>query len=157
MLRRVYALRDLPRLKDVLAAAQGALNASFSFTTLPSGAAGAAVSIEASPQVVCQRCLQPFGLRVSGGSDVEFAAHDAGDARESLPEREFFEMRDGWVSLKDLAEEELLLALPIAPACATPLTCGKAPGYVGGDDASGAVPGDARRPFSALRDLLKKT
>jgi len=33
-------------------------------------------------------------------------------------------VRNGLVSLRELAEEELLLALPIAPACSTPLTCG---------------------------------
>jgi uncharacterized metal-binding protein YceD (DUF177 family) len=56
--------------------------------------------------------------------------------------------------LRDLAEEELLLALPIAPKCATPLTCGKAPG-----PSTGARPdeaGETRRPFGALQDLLKK-
>jgi hypothetical protein len=45
--------------------------------------------------------------------------------------------------------------LPIAPACDTPLTCGKAPGYV--DDDAVATADDLRRPFSALQDLMKKT
>jgi uncharacterized metal-binding protein YceD (DUF177 family) len=49
----------------------------------------------------------------------------------------------------------LLLALPVAPACSTPLTCGNAPDLV--IDAS-APDGseETRRPFSVLQDLLKK-
>ena len=60
------------------------------------------------------------------------------------------------VSLRELAEEELLLALPIAPSCNSPQSCGRAPSYATGDEATG-VTGDMRRPFSALQDLLKKT
>ena len=36
----------------------------------------------------------------------------------------------GRVSLRELAEEELLLALPIAPACSAPQDCGNAPSLV---------------------------
>jgi uncharacterized metal-binding protein YceD (DUF177 family) len=57
------------------------------------------------------------------------------------------------VSLRELAEEELLLALPVAPACSIPLTCGNAP------DLTIDAPEDSeqmRRPFSALQDMLKK-
>jgi uncharacterized metal-binding protein YceD (DUF177 family) len=95
------------------------------------------------------------GLRSGrdGGSEVEFATSDEADAADS--EREFYRMNDGQVSLRDLAEEELLLALPMC-SCDTPLTCGRAPSYVIGDEAPGET-GDMRRPFSALQDLLKKT
>jgi len=65
------------------------------------------------------------------------------------------------VSLRDLAEEELLLALPLAPACSTPDTCGRAQGLSEGGaaaDRADEMPESAvRRPFSGLKDLLKKT
>ena len=64
--------------------------------------------------------------------------------------------RNGRVSLRELAEEELLLALPIVPACNSPQSCGRAPSHAAGDETTG-VTGDMRRPFSALQDLLKKT
>jgi len=152
-LRRVYELEELPRLRDLLAERRGTVSATFAFTKLPSGRPGAAVSIEASPQLVCQRCLQPFGLGLCGSSEIEFAASEDPQVTES--EREFFRMKDGRVSLRDLAEEELLLALPIAPACKSPQSCGKAPSYATGDETDVTV--DMRRPFSALQDLLKKT
>ena len=57
------------------------------------------------------------------------------------------------ISRQNMAEEELLLALPVAPACSIPLTCGNAP------DLTIDAPEDSeqmRRPFSALQVLLKK-
>jgi len=155
---RVYELLDLPRLRDVLAAPVGTLRARFAFGKLGGGRIGADVSIEATPQLVCQRCLQGFDWPVSGGSELEFVTSAApiGVLKDAeLPERELYEIDGGRVSLRDLAEEELLLAVPIAPACATPLTCGRALREAKGGEPGKA--GEARRPFSALQDLLKKT
>jgi uncharacterized protein len=153
-LRRVYELDELPRLRDLLAEPLGILSASFVFTKLASGRSGALVSIEASPQLVCQRCMRGFRLRLAGTSEVEFAASANPDAVDS--EREFYRMESGRVSLRELAEEELLLALPFAPACDSPQSCGNAPGYATDDETAG-VTGEMRRPFGALQDLLKKT
>ena len=154
VLRRVYELGELPRLKALLAEPHGTLSASFAFARLPSGCAGAEVTIEAIPQLVCQRCLQGFGWRVTAGSEIEFAT--SGDRDSADSEREFFVMEDGQVSLRDLAEEELLLALPIVPACDEPDGCGNAPSLFG--DAERAENSDAmRRPFGGLKELLKKT
>jgi uncharacterized protein len=150
VLERTYELRDLPRLKELLAQPQGAVHASFAFSRLASGRAGAHIAVRAAPALICQRCMQGMAFPVEAGSDVEFA-DDAADATD--PERELFSGRDGTVSLRELAEEELLLALPVAPACSIPLTCGNAP------DLTIDAPEDSeqmRRPFSALQDMLKK-
>jgi uncharacterized protein len=154
VLQRGYEMGELPRLKDLLAEPRGTVSASFAFAKLASGRPGAEVTVDATPQLVCQRCMQGFGMRVTGGSDIEFAASEEPDGADA--EREFFCMQNGQVSLRELAEEELLLALPLAPACSSPETCGNAPRYVTGDEAPG-VAGEMRRPFSALQDLLKKT
>jgi uncharacterized protein len=150
---RVYALRELPRVQDKLAAATGSVRARFAFAKIGSEP-GASVSVQAVPQLVCQRCMQGFAFPVEGSSEVEFA----GDAqRPGEPEREVYQpLNGGLVSLRDLAEEELLLALPIAPACSVPESCGNAPAYEVGVE----VPEDKdaiRRPFSGLQSLLKKT
>jgi uncharacterized metal-binding protein YceD (DUF177 family) len=152
-LQRDYDLGEFPRLRDLLAQPHGRLQARFAFAMVPTGRARATVRIEAIPQLVCQRCMQGFGCRVSAGSEIEFTASENPD---SDSEREFFVMTNGQVSLRALAEEELLLALPIAPACDTPLTCGNAPIFATGEETTEA-PGDERRPFSILQDLLKKT
>jgi len=156
ILERVYDLRDLPRLKDVLAEPSGALHARFAFSKTASGRPGAKIEIRAQPHLECQRCLQSFVLPVAGGSEVEFVPDE--DAAPCEGARELFRAGGGRVSLRELAEEELLLSLPIAPACDAPHGCGNA-ADAGSDD--GALE-DAdsmamRRPFSALKDLLKKT
>ncbi len=152
-LERIYELGDLPRLKDLLADPRGTVQARFAFAALPTGRPGAAVTVHATPHLICQRCMQDFVRPTRGGSDVEFAP---GEDVDAAPERELYRMEHGRVSLRDLAEEELLLALPIAPMCATPATCGRAPSYATGVLEPDA-PGEMRRPFSSLQDLLKKT
>jgi uncharacterized protein len=154
VLERLYELGELSHFKDLLAEPRGTLQASFAFAKLPSGRVGAEVTVNATPQLICQRCMLGFGFGAAGRSEIEFAAGEEPQSADS--EREFFRMHNGLVSLRELAEEELLLALPLAPACSTPLTCGNAPGYVTGDEMRD-VAGEMRRPFSALKDLLKKT
>ena len=154
VLERAYDLRELPRIQDVLAEPRGVLNASFAFSKLPSGRAGAGVAIRAAPLLLCQRCMQGFAFPVSGGSDIEFASDESAVAADS--EREVVRADGGLISLRELAEEELLLALPIAPVCSAPQSCGAAPSLPADAEWSEASDG-MRRPFSALRDLLKKT
>jgi uncharacterized protein len=150
---RVYELRDLPRLKDLLANPSGLLEASFAFSRAPSGRPGAHVEVRASPVLTCQRCLQGFALSIDGGSDVEFASEEAAGA--SSTEREIYRAEGGRISLRELAEEELLLALPLIPVCGAPAMCGNARGA--SVDAPAQTRDETRRPFSALQDLLKKT
>jgi uncharacterized protein len=144
VMERVYPLSEMSRLRDLLADTPGSVKARFAFSRLEAGRAGATVAVQASPRLVCQRCLQGFELPVSGESEIEFAASEA-DAPSDSP-REIYLMTDGTVSLRELAEEELLLALPVIASCATPETCGQAP-----------APEGRHRPFSVLQDLLKKT
>jgi uncharacterized protein len=148
-LRREYDLASLPRVRDLLAEGGGTLRAAFDFAKTASGRAGATVRIEAEPRLVCQRCLQAFRLPVAATSEIEFAdGEPAPDA-----EREGYLMEQGSVLLRDLAEEELLLALPFAPACGAPRLCGNAASV-----ATGPVTAEkTTRPFSGLQALFKKT
>ena len=148
VLERVYPLSELSRLKDLLADARGSVKARFAFSRLEAGAGaarvGANVAVRANPQLVCQRCLQGFELPVTGDSEIEFVMSEAGTRADSP--REIYLMDEGTVSLRELAEEELLLALPVIASCSAPETCGRAP------------TADVRqRPFAVLQDLLKKT
>jgi uncharacterized protein len=153
VLRREFALSELPRVQDLLAESVGTLQASFAFAKSASGRAGASVAVRAEPQLKCQRCLQGFAFPVDSGSEIEFAHDEAATASDA--EREVFRAKSGLVSLRELAEEELLLALPIAASCSMPQSCGKAPLLESA--AVTEAPGEMRRPFSALQDLLKRT
>jgi uncharacterized protein len=144
VLERIYPLSELSRLKDLLADARGSVKARFAFSRLEGGRVGASVAVQATPRLVCQRCLQDFDLPVTGDSEIEFAMSEAEATAESL--REIYLMDEGSVSLRELAEEELLLALPAIASCSTPESCGRAP-----------TPDVRQRPFAVLQDLLKKT
>ncbi len=150
---RHYALAELPRLQDLLAHRQGHLRADFEFFRAPSGRSGAQIRIEATPRLVCQRCLDGFDYPVASHSDVEFCADAQADAADSTGE--LYRSEQGLVSLRDLAEEELLLALPLVPACSAPRECGRL-ATLGGQVPEEAAAQETVRPFAALQDLLKK-
>jgi uncharacterized protein len=148
---RVYRLAELPRLQDMLADRSGEAAMRFEFFKI-SDRAAVKITSKATPQVICQRCLGPLEWRIDGNSVVEFAKQDEVDGFD--PSHELHLTADGWVSLKDLAEEELLLAMPLAPACESPESCGKRVGK----GRSKAPPAEAvvtQRPFAGLKDLLK--
>jgi uncharacterized protein len=154
VLERIYPLGELPRLQDLLAEERGCLRAKFAFARFGGGRAGASVVVEAAPHLVCQRCLQGFEFAAAGGSEIEFSSEPGLGAPES--ERELFAMEDGLISLRELAEEELLLALPIVALCGAERSCGRDPGYDTGEAPS--QPAEVRtRPFAGLQNLLKKT
>jgi uncharacterized protein len=154
VLERVYPLGELPRLQDLLADARGSVRARFAFVKVGAGRVGATVEVEATPQLMCQRCLQGFAFAAAGSSEIEFSSA-SGDGAADSP-REVYAMDEGRVSLRELAEEELLLTLPVVAACSTPQTCGRAPTYGAGDEIRN-MSGDRSRPFAVLQDLLKKT
>ena len=144
VLEREYPLSELPRLQELLADARGSVKARFAFAKVGDDRAGASVAVQAVPQLICQRCLKGFAFKVAADSQIEFASSEAEAAAESP--REIYLMDDGSVSLRELAEEELLLALPLIAVCSTPENCGRAPTLE-----------QKSRPFAALQDLLKKT
>ena len=149
VLEREFALADLPRLQDLLAEPSGSVAARYAFDLVDGSRPGATISVEAAPQLVCQRCLMGFAIPVSASSEIEFASSESAAPADSP--REIYVMTSGLVSLRELAEEELLLALPVIAACTTPESCGREPTL----DADAA---DApRRPFAGLQELLKKT
>ena len=117
VLERVFALADLPRLQDLLAEPSGSVSARYAFEVVDGSRAGATISIEAAPQLVCQRCLMGFAFPVAVSSEIEFASSESAAPADSP--REIYLMSNGLVSLRELAEEELLLALPVIAACTT--------------------------------------
>jgi uncharacterized protein len=153
LLERVYALQSMPRLQDLLADSRGTVRARFAFARVDAEHAGATVTVEATPHLVCQRCLQGFEFAAAGSSEIEFSNGAGLDATDS--QREAYAMHEGSISLCELAEEELLLTLPIVAVCSAVRSCGHASSYAGQDTADKLA--ETTRPFAALQDLLKKT
>ena len=151
-LDREYPLADLPRLRDVLADPGGTLRARFEFARDERGRAIATVTIEATARWRCERCGLSFERPLRSSSDVEFVADER--AEPSDGDREPVVAPGGRVRLADLAEEEFLLAAPLAPSCDEPERCARAPRSA--RESVAAAPA-TRRPFDGLRDLLQKT
>lgn len=111
-------LADLPRLADLLLGTEG------SVSYVLHGSIGRrqepllAVSIKGSLPLLCQRCMEQmdFALDVDvlfelkpGGGDLELTQEEVDDdSRDVLPV-------DGDIDVLELIEDEVLLALPVAP------------------------------------------
>jgi uncharacterized protein len=107
------------------------------------------VTLEARPEVRCQRCLGSMVLPVRSQSRVALLASE-GEADAVPPELEVALAPEGRMRLADLFEEELLLAVPGSPRHAE----GQCPAGAGQDVAE-EIDGSVRRPFADLRRLLK--
>ncbi len=154
VVERVYALADLPRVQDLLADLSGALRVRFAFAQTESGGAGVTIEADGGARLVCQRCMQPFEFPIAARSEIEFTTDRRADSQSSG--REPFLLVEGRASLAELAAEELLLALPLVPACSELEGCGKAQAPRA-PEAAAVVLRQTTRPFRALQDLLKKT
>jgi uncharacterized protein len=148
---RGYAIDTLPRLHDLLTSHAGTVRARFAFGVAEAGGPRVDVTVAGTVEILCQRCLLPFSFPIHAHTELELVPPEAADRPGA--EREMAVMQDGVASLRELAEEELLLALPVAPACGMPETCGRAP--TGAAGAGRPVHEETVRPFSALQDLMK--
>ncbi len=142
-------IADFPRLRDQLAEPTGRALARAEFR-LEGQWPAALLTVNADVVMTCQRCLGPMPRRLESESRLVFAAegspeipddHEAvgGDPRQQ--------------DLATLVEDELLLSLPLiaqhekGESCLLPEGAGK--------PAIEAEPGEMRRPFAGLKDLLK--
>ena len=138
------------------------------------------LSVKAKVVCRCERCLEPVAWTVESRRGFEFFASAAladrateqqalqaqenldlggsGTDAAELHDVDFLSPEDG-LSLRDLVEDEVLLALPMAPKhadCAAPLGLG--PAGQEGQQVAGSAPGsETVRPFAALKDMLKKS
>lgn len=151
-------LADLERLKSLLVRPQGRAQARIEFSR-EGGHAIADVQARAVLILRCQRCLREFDLPVAGHSRVALVTDESSGA--SLPdELETVLAVDGRLRLRDLVEEELLLAVPAAPRhpaqqCEVKVEAGDAAHPAAPDESGeGSQQGVTQRPFAGLADML---
>jgi uncharacterized protein len=76
------------------------------------------LSVSATVQPVCQRCLTPFSLEIKSESVLVLAKDEAeADKIEAMLDDDAFEVIVGGkeMNILDLIEDEALLALPLSP------------------------------------------
>lgn len=146
-------LAELPRLRSQLASVEGMVRGRVHFTR-ESGFAVADLTLSGAADLVCQRCLKPMSEPVD--SKVRVALITAESDISRVPEHlEPVLAAGGRVTVGELVEEELLLALPIVP-----LHDEEAGGCAVRDDEPAARADEpeqtTQRPFAQLSELLKR-
>ena len=109
-----YELQELPRLAPVLSDSSGEAEFEFRFSRDASRRPLIEGRVRASLNLVCQRCLEHYAMPV----DSEFALVQVQglDEAEALPaDVDPLMPEDAVIHLRDLVEEELLLAVPVVP------------------------------------------
>lgn len=136
-------VRGMTRLAAALDDDSGAIRLELEFARVESGVVRIRGSYEAELLVVCQRCLEPFAMRLSRAIDVGVASDPA--ALKRLPQGlEPLMLGRETMALADFIEDEILLGLPLAPMH-RPEECAAA-----GQDEEPAV---RENPFLALKEL----
>jgi uncharacterized protein len=141
----VWAVSDFPRLRDMLASDAGEIRYEIDGVSDPRGRPALRVRLNGALQVRCQRCLEPMRFDVDTDETLVLAASqaeiDAEPVDADTPDRLLAAEE---VRVRDLLEDELILALPYAPR------------HEGCE--AGAPAGDSEKisPFAGLRGMLRK-
>lgn len=146
-------LAQMPRLAPLLTSSEGEAAFVLAFDRDADGRDVVAVSVEATVAVQCQRCLGPMGLTITDTARLAVVAGP--DEAERLPhDLDPLVVQDDQVALRDLVEDELLLALPAAPLH-PPSECGVKLEHVNAGQAT-TTENEGQRgdnPFAVLADL----
>jgi uncharacterized protein len=149
-------LAQLPRVSHELVGADGDAKGRVRFCR-QGGQAVADLDVSAAPEVVCQRCMQPMRWPVAVKSRIALVSdYDAADrVAEGL---EVFLVEADCVSVRDLVDEEILLALPNVARHAEGSECAGSKMQLPGQeaDAEEAVDRQVQKPFAQLGELLKR-
>lgn len=143
----VWPLRDFPRLRDMLAADPGEVRYQIRGVRDERGRPSLRLAVSGTLSLRCQRCLEPMPFTVNTDETLVLAATlaeihaEPGDT--NAPDRV---VAGKEMSLRDLIEDELILAVPYAPRHES---CSAA----GADDVAGQA---KTLPFAGLRGMMRK-
>jgi uncharacterized protein len=139
-------LATLPRIAPDLAADGGTAQCRIQFAR-ERGQPVADIEVQARMPLRCQRCLKPVWIDVDQHSRVWLVSEPArADTLEMGLEPTL--APEGRIALRELVEEELLLAAPLVPRHAEAADCIA--------DATESEEEVVQRPFAGLSELLKR-
>lgn len=140
-----FAVRELPRLQDLLASDTGDIAYTVQGTRDEQGRPALEVRVRGVLQLRCQRCLEAMSFRVDLDERLVLAATQAEvDAAPSDPNAPDRVVAAREMPLRDMIEDELILAIPYAPRHES---CQAHPG---------SEEHETRSPFANLRGLMRK-
>jgi uncharacterized protein len=148
-------LSELPRVSHELIGKDGDANGRVRFSR-QSGQAVADLNVSAAPEVVCQRCMQAMRWPVQVESRIALVSDY--DAADRVPEGlEIFLVEADSVSVRDLVDEEIMLALPNVPRHAEGSECaGREVTLPGQSSEAELAAAQVQKPFAQLGELLKR-
>ena len=150
-------LAELPRVSHELISKEGEASGRVSFSKAQ-GQAVADLTVHAEPEVVCQRCMMAMRWPVNVSSRIALVSDY--DAADRVPEGfEVFLVEAASVSVRDLVDEEVMLALPHVARHAEESECaGRAVSLPGQESESPeeAAAAKVQKPFAQLGELLKR-
>jgi uncharacterized protein len=114
----VTPVAEMTRLAADCANASGEIRWSIQGGTTPQGYPSMTLSVAGTVQLVCQRCLQPFGYEIDSSTMLVLGRDDEeADQIEEILDDESIDVIVGSTScdIRDLLEDEALLALPQSP------------------------------------------
>jgi uncharacterized protein len=149
-------LAELPRVSHELVGTDGEAKGKVRFSR-QAGQAVADLEVSSQPEVVCQRCMQPMRWPVVVKSRIALVSDY--NAADRVPEgMEVFLVEADSVSVRDLVDEEILLALPHVARHEEGSECADSdltlPGHEA--DADDAADAQVQKPFAQLGELLKR-
>jgi uncharacterized protein len=149
-------LAELPRVSHELSSTEGDARGNVRFSR-QLGQAVADLEVRAQPEVVCQRCMQPMRWPVEVKSRIALVSDYS--AADRVPDGlEVFLVEAESVSVRDLVDEEILLALPHVARHEEGSECAGGEMRLPGQevDAEGADDRQVQKPFAQLGELLKR-
>ena len=149
-------LAELPRVSHELTGQDGEAQGRIRFSR-QLGQAVADLEVGAQPEVVCQRCMQPMRWPVKVKSRIALVSDY--DAADRVPEGlEVFLVEGDSVSVRDLVDEEIMLALPNVPQHEEGSECSERRMQLPGHEIEPDEPADSQvqKPFAQLGELLKR-
>ena len=149
-------LKDLPRVSRELTSTDGEAKGQAQFSR-QLGHAVADLEVNAAPEVVCQRCMQMMRWPVVVKSRIALVSDY--NAADKVPEElEVFLVEGDSLSVRDLVDEEVMLALPHVAKHAEGSECADREMLLPGQEADPFEAGDpqVQKPFAQLGELLKR-
>jgi uncharacterized protein len=115
---------NLTRLKGLLHSGVGSVRATLCFRQRGDGWLAVELDYEASVDLVCQRCLEPFRHELADTVNVVLADEDS--VPLAVPAGyEPFELEEGRLQPAQLIEDELIVAVPLVPKHGRVEDCGR--------------------------------
>jgi uncharacterized protein len=139
-----WPVRELPRLRDMLASDAGEIAYALEGTRDERGRPGLRLSLQGTLQLRCQRCLEAMPFEVQAEEVLVLAATQAEiDAEPPDAHAPDFVLAGKEMPVRDLLEDQLILELPYAPR------------HEGCAAGAGQHADEKVSPFASLRGLMR--